>query len=140
MTALSALTNLKEIEGRANAATPGPWEEYDANEGEYRPAWCVANDEFHNPSPNDDIPWLAIELHTGCHDDATFIAHSRADIPDLIAAVELLREVVGKMSNLELPAAFFRDGDSARTSVLIHDFGWTSDEAAALRWALEGER
>lgn len=66
---------LKAIEERANAATPGPWRGFDTGvlSG---PRWVVGNEEsrqFYN---------LA---------DGRFIAHAREDVPALIAEVRRLR-------------------------------------------------
>ncbi len=80
---------LDEIQARVTAATPGPWEVTDANEGmhEYGPMWMVTNDEFHNPSGADDEPWLAVEMHVGDKEDAEFIASARTDVPRLVSAL-----------------------------------------------------
>jgi hypothetical protein len=60
---------------RAGAATPGPWQHSDANEGTmHHPGWMVTNDAFHNPPADEDAPWLAVELHTGVEADAAYIA------------------------------------------------------------------
>ncbi|WIV32204.1 hypothetical protein QN084_06225 [Paenarthrobacter sp. R1] len=85
---------LEPIQERLDAATPGPWETYDANEGEWppRPMWCVANDAFHNPTADEDEPWLAVEIHTGCKEDADFIAASPTDTARLLAAVKAVEE------------------------------------------------
>ena len=64
-----------EPEQSKRAWTPGPWQAYDANEGtEYFPGWEVANDEYHNPSPDEDAPWIAVHLTTGVEADARLIA------------------------------------------------------------------
>jgi hypothetical protein len=70
---------LAEIEARANAATPGPWN--DTSEGvasekeNYYICECYQND------PDDVI----IDA------DRKFIAHARDDIPNLIAEIKRLR-------------------------------------------------
>jgi hypothetical protein len=81
---------LDAITARLDAATPGPWEAYDANEGEWppRPMWCVANDAFHNPPEDEDAPWLAVEVHTGVKRDAEFIANAPADIAYLLTELQ----------------------------------------------------
>lgn len=86
---MSAREVLDEIQARVTAATPGPWEVSDANEGmhEYGPMWMVTNDEFHNPSGGEDEPWLAVEMRVGDEQDAAFIAHARTDVPRLVAAL-----------------------------------------------------
>lgn len=86
---------LDEIQQRVAAATPGPWEVTDANEGmhEYGPMWMITNDEFHNPSGGEDEPWLAVEMHVGDKDDAEFIAHARAAVPRLAAALRAVLDL-----------------------------------------------
>lgn len=74
------------------AATPGPWEAYDANEGAPGPLWCVANDAFHNPPSDPDVPWTAIEVHVGSQADATLIAAMRNALPSFLALTERLAE------------------------------------------------
>lgn len=75
-----------------DAATPGPWEAYNANEGtDYLPAWEVANDAFHNPPADENAPWIAVHLETGIREDAEFIAHARTDIPALVADLDAAR-------------------------------------------------
>ena len=60
---------------RAEADGSSGWQVEDANEGtEYHPLWMVTNDAFHNPSANDDEPWLAVEVHTGTKATAEHIA------------------------------------------------------------------
>lgn len=89
---------LDEIEARANAATPGPWK-YDERhcfEDEVRICGCAV----HFPYPG----------------DAKFCAHSRTDIPDLIAAV---RE---------------RDKEIER---IRHELCVREDEISQLRFALQ---
>lgn len=79
--------NLKALRKIAEQATPGPWEMYDANEdSDHAPLWCVANDEFHNPSGDEDAEWIAVEVHTGDKPDAEFIA--TFDPPTVLALIE----------------------------------------------------
>lgn len=89
---------IEQIRERAAAATPGPWGEFDGNEGirERGPMWMVANDEFHNPGPDPDAPWLAVEIHVGVKEDAEFIAHARTDLPFLLAEYDRLQGLVDK--------------------------------------------
>ena len=86
---------LAGIEKRADAATPGPWDVSNANEGmyEYGPFWMITNDEFHNPSGDEDAPWLAVEIHTGDKGDAEFIAHARTAVPALVAALRAVLDM-----------------------------------------------
>lgn len=83
---------LKEIEARANAATPGPWS---TGEGvEYKDLESVRAcgwDCRRVPSTNDYFacgPRVACSLSAEM--DANFIAHAREDIPALIAEVRRL--------------------------------------------------
>jgi len=62
----------------ARAASPGPWQVVDPNEGsDHFPFWMVVNDAFLNPHLNaEDAPSLDVELHTGCEADARLVAAS----------------------------------------------------------------
>lgn len=80
------MNRLNEIEARANAATEGPWEA-----GER----CVFTLEG-APVISDDV------VHYGhgmagegvCHEEDTeFIAHARADVPDMAAALRAVLEL-----------------------------------------------
>ena len=68
--------DLEAIEARANAATPGPWYNLDD--------WMIHTepDFEHNGIPNSKV------IGTVKKADADFIAHSREDIPALLAEVE----------------------------------------------------
>ena len=93
------MPDLDAIRARCEAATPGPWTAYNANEGtEYQPAWEVANDAFHNPPADEDAPWIAVHLETGIKDDAEFIAHAREDVPALLAALASSRAEVERLT------------------------------------------
>lgn len=94
---------LNEIERRANAATPGPWTaasrdvsgRLDSNERSGL-GW-----ELDGPPEPD----LRGQFARG--EDALFLAHARADIPDLIAEVRRLR---AEIEDLEVDAAWRRTG------------------------------
>lgn len=81
------------IEARANAASPGPWDErrigrLGNGDGESQ------HEQLCTP---DDIGVIMLE-HDGSDEgnaNAEFIAHARADIPRLIAEVRRLRAVHG---------------------------------------------
>lgn len=73
---------LKEIEARANAATPGKWEENLECLGEYK--WWVSTGPFHPCNLGSKDPYLA-----RAKADSAFIAHAREDVPALIAEVRL---------------------------------------------------
>lgn len=85
--------SVDSVRKRIEAATPGPWETYDANEGEHRPLWCVANDAFHNPS-SDDEPWIAVEIHVGQREDADLIAHAPTDLAAALKVIEAAKVVL----------------------------------------------
>lgn len=75
---------LKEIEARANAATPGPWDnrckEF-SNSERARHIWS-------------EYGWLCtLESPLDSKEvDATFIAHARTDVPKLLAMLRLAIE------------------------------------------------
>ena len=89
---MSAADRLNEIEARANAATEGPWapDEYTEvdPDGFYELARVIA------PDPDGD-DWCAIGVvHTGIlRPDAEFIAHARADVPALVAALRAVLDL-----------------------------------------------
>lgn len=68
------MKRLNEIEARANAATEGPWE------ADWRfTGWDISGNE------DDGLPALIASDAYG--EDAEFIAHARADVPDMAAAL-----------------------------------------------------
>jgi hypothetical protein len=79
--------DLRAIEARANAATPGPWQ------ARHRHAEMTAeDDESCGLGLEIDGPpeaWNRGQFARGS--DAQFIAHARADIPALIAEIRRLR-------------------------------------------------
>lgn len=76
---------LKAIEARAEAATPGPWE---TGEEVSYPGRCAGI------WPQGDT-WNIVTTDCGVYGpelvDAVFIAHARTDVPALIAEVRRLR-------------------------------------------------
>ena len=78
------LTKLREI---AEAATPGPWGVYDANEGMSppRPYWSVANNEFHNPT---NLDALAIDISVDYGDKADADHIATFDPPTVLALID----------------------------------------------------
>ena len=90
---------LDEIRKRAEAASPGPWEMYDANEGMNppRPCWSVANDSYHNPLGEEDPPAVDITVSYGWREDAEFIAAARTDVPALLDEIDRLNAVAWKL-------------------------------------------
>ncbi len=87
-----------EIAAMAAAATPGPWEAIEVVDHEWdERQWHLVADEDLRPLGiiyGDNAVWLSAEAGTG--GNATFIAHARQDVPDLLAEIarlEALREV-----------------------------------------------
>ena len=87
---------LAEIRARAEAATEGPWE---ATWEEGDDWWSITGAPQRVGA---DGPWaLCPEVATSdARDpaDATFIAHARTDVPDLVAEIERLRELYSAMT------------------------------------------
>ena len=82
------MNRLNEIEARANAATEGPWEW----EGDAKAEWEEgANSLVPSRRPDDPVLYgygydaSGIEVKNPA--DAEFIAHARADVPDMAAAL-----------------------------------------------------
>lgn len=79
---------LNEIEARTAAATPGPW----------KPKYPVG-DDFRAVRIFADTTYLASVCNSDMDEDeikanAELIAHARKDIPDLVAEVRRLRELI----------------------------------------------
>lgn len=94
---------LSEIEERAKAATAGPWHTvgntlYLRKPTKGRPA-------------KGDVDWFAFP---GNADTANFIAHSREDVPQLVAEVRRLRAIVSGVENEMLKAGVWYSGCSCR--------------------------
>ena len=88
------MNRLNEIEARANAATEGPWEW----EGEAEAEWEIgANSLVPSRRPDDPVLYgygydaSGIEVKNPA--DAEFIAHARADVPDMAAALRAVLEI-----------------------------------------------
>lgn len=90
---------LAEIEARAAAATPGPWEVAEA--GGPR-----GTDEYFVRMGEDDAysdVAIAADIFDPIYNEisqanASFIAHARADVPALVAEVRRLQEVINGLS------------------------------------------
>ncbi len=86
--------SLSTLRSLAEAATPGPREAYNDNEGmepQFNPLWCVANEEYHNPT-SDDAQCFEATVYSGTKADAAFIAACSPEvILALIAEVEAAR-------------------------------------------------
>jgi hypothetical protein len=91
--------DLKAIEARANAATPGPWATGAGKvEGGQVRELVIA--------PNDDV--IVAIAYGGfgnpvdrTSEDRKFIAHARTDVPALVAEVRRLRGVVERLGSSE---------------------------------------
>ena len=75
------MNRLNEIEARANAATEGPW-----FPNRYSEDWEVCGELDDNGNP-------ALVASEAVGVDAEFIAHARADVPDMVAALRAVLEV-----------------------------------------------
>ena len=95
---------LKEIEDRANAATPGPWSpkhiysalrHLDKNIDVDSYCWeCQAalDKEFSEESADENIEESRCKYPFA--KDSSFVAHAREDVPKLIAEVKRLQNLV----------------------------------------------
>lgn len=73
------------------AHTPGPWYVTDPNEGSgLLPSWEICNDEFDNPSGDDDAPVLHVVVEYGTKEDAHLIAAA----PEMMEALEDAKRVI----------------------------------------------
>ena len=73
---------LRAIENRTNHATPGPWH-YDS----YHTIFACSGDDTR------DICTVPVREHS---DNAEYIAHTREDIPTLIAEIDRLKKEVDR--------------------------------------------
>ena len=126
------LTELRKI---AEQATPGPWEPYDANEGmdrAYSPMWCVANEEFHNPTAGDDEDWMGVEIHVGDKADSDHIA--TFDPPTVLALITRLEQAEQAVQRVrELAEAWKSRGehDMEYSKTIPPDIGEIINEGGA---------
>ena len=90
------MTRIEEIRARLEAATPGPWEF--SNSSDVR----ESKGEFRAPNPHNGFmlvgPWTNDA-------DAAFIAHSREDVPFLLAEVTKLRAIIEEAKTLRTDLA-----------------------------------
>lgn len=89
--------DLKGVEERANAATPGPWNESkDSWDGtEYS---VIRGPEgeivLQEPTSFSVYPSASFVTAEGMEADIAFAAHAREDVPKLIAEIRRLRKLV----------------------------------------------
>lgn len=127
---------LAAIRQRADAATPGPWSAADENEligPQSTPSWYVSqmrpgyeamaghvDDRGRTDGWLRDVAQTFSSTHEFDH-DAEFIAHTRQDVPDLLAEVDRLtaerdelaeqnRHAVAKLREFRNRLAYFEDG------------------------------
>lgn len=82
----SAPLDLAAITARTNAASPGPWAARDLGGMQWSITPARMTDEYDNLGGIDS------------GDDAQFIAQARSDVPELIAEVRRLREVLTEVA------------------------------------------
>ena len=99
---------LAEIEGRAEAATPGPWVHNGVNGIHTRIGACVAISHVHE----DQRRW----------EDATFIAAARTDVPRM---AEALRAVLKALDQLRDDATYHESMESDPAEIRTRA-GWKS--------------
>lgn len=84
------MTNLQEIEARAEAATPGPWEWWSSC-SHWRLTGADGKDGgvIHAYKASDGFPCVSVS-----EEDRDFIAHARQDIPLLLSELRKLDEML----------------------------------------------
>ena len=122
---------LAQIKARAEKATEGPWDfepDRTMQDGVY-PAYVFT--EHMAGYPICDVTTTPIPAGD---EDATFIAHARADVPRLVAALEAVHNVV---ENYPLPHK--RDDPTGEIACAIETFGDAIQDAYTDKLAGEGE-
>lgn len=91
---------LDAIRGRVEAATEGPWHSHDFGyAGEEEPSSIVVHvgrfdhSDLRTHDTETAVAWMP-RWEGQESDNATFIAHARTDVPDLLAEVERLRRLI----------------------------------------------
>ena len=87
MTTPPPIPDLEAIRGRAEKATPGPWET--------RGPTAVYGRLQRDQNSTGDLVARCVQAH-----DATFIAHAREDIPALLSRCEELEGALGDAESL----------------------------------------
>jgi len=86
------MLDLEPIKERESKATKGPWEARDDTGNSQWNTWGVWTKNAANLVDGARALWIFLVDRMGYQkDDAEFIAHSRQDIPNLIAEAERLR-------------------------------------------------
>jgi hypothetical protein len=73
---------LREMQARAEAATPGPWRYMHVGGG--RDAWLVRNQEAYETVRRDGMEFATYDGRDLAARDAELIAHARTDLPALV--------------------------------------------------------
>ena len=112
------MSRLDQIEARANAATPGPWE-----------AGCNDRHVLYVTTENEEFcaeygPELYDSQGFFSDDDTEFIAHARTDVPDMSAA---LRAVLKLHKREESPSGYYCD------ECFPNEWAWPCATVAAIR-------
>ncbi len=82
--------DLDAIEGRSNAATKGPWQSYVEGRDHLGGSNVIVTGGLDDRSPD-------IEIANVSNADQDFIAHSRQDVPRLVAEVRRLRAALKRI-------------------------------------------
>jgi len=97
---------LKEVKEREQGAMKGPWR-YDGldcfnEDGEWDQVIDISPDDLIT-LPTGKFEHKEAELNTGCRKNAEFIAHSRQDIPTLLAIIGVYRGAIEKVAREPMP-------------------------------------
>ena len=130
---------IKELKRLAEAATPGPWEVYNDNEGMeqcYSPLWCLANDSWHNAS-DESAPCFQMAIYSGVKEDADWIAAANpAAIKSLIAQLEAAQAELAAIRSMYKKEHTARVNCMDMRKEICDSYEETKAELAAIR-ALE---
>lgn len=109
---MNAADSLAEIQGRANAATDGPWAAWLDQDGadHMQGLLMVGNAAAVIPEGESWIEGVDVNpiAHTYCEEDRQFIAAARSDVPALVAALQAVlaqcdrHESIGAFTDYEV--------------------------------------
>ena len=108
---MTAADRLDEIQARADAATDGPWEARHRAGLDWLSQSPHVDNDGHEPGSSVGLAdavdplWGSLWPSRNANADAEFIAHARADVPALVAA---LRAVLDACSTYEKTQAIYR--------------------------------